>query len=108
MIEKEIEALRDIATPAVQAAIHAYSNWMVISSIGWIASGVAIVVAATKCLEWWRSHEFDDDGAFVASLVGIVLLFLIGGLLVVCNLPDLFSPQAAAIHQVLRDIRVRN
>ena len=96
MLEKEIELLNSIATPAVQATISAYTRWYQVSSAIWILFGLTVVFGAAG---FYRREDTQFEGK-----VGAIAAMLIGALFISANIPDLFHPDAMAIHRLLRDL----
>lgn len=85
-----------------QSAISSYTQWHFAKAISYILLGLVIIVS---CVRW---NHLDDDGEHkidgFAFYLKIFAIF-IGMLFIVANVPDLFSPQAIAIHQLIKDIK---
>jgi hypothetical protein len=95
---KLLQSLADAVGASLPMILGHYTTWHLVSALGWIAFGSFIVFTSTK---WIPDEDVWDPT--VAGIVRILLLF-VGGIFIFVNLPDIFSPQAAAIHQLLTDI----
>lgn len=82
------------------AIVSEYTVWFIVSAIGWILMGAAMAYLSFK----WKI-ESDDEDEYWKTIVRWVMIF-IGALFILCNVPDLFAPEAAAIHQLLRDVKI--
>lgn len=96
----DIEALNKLAEilgTTSETIIDAYTSWFVYSSIAWLLVGVTLVVAG---LRWTVPEDWEAPSVVLKALVVFV------GLLFICsNVPDLIEPKAAAIHQLIYDVR---
>lgn len=70
--------------------------------IGWLIFGAIVCWSATKI----KFSEHSDVAAWGQWLIRAVVVFF-GALMILVSVPDIASPQAAAIHQLLRDITPR-
>jgi hypothetical protein len=102
-MESEIAQITQILGAASSATIEQYTGWFVVSAIIWALVGLSLSVYGGVLL-WWAKKHPDDDTTAVALICGAVFVFL-GLVLVSINVPDLFYPKAAAIHQLLIDLR---
>jgi putative Ca2+/H+ antiporter (TMEM165/GDT1 family) len=105
LTEHETELMKSLAGAVGKSAEYItqqYATWMVASAIGWIIFGAVVCWSATKI----RFDEHSDIPDFFQWLAKALVVFL-GALMILVSVPDIASPQAAAIHQVLRDINPR-
>lgn len=79
-----------------------YTSWFFVSAVVWILFGLAAVCTGIKLK--FRDHLEEDQ--YKAMLCIKVLLVIVGGLIAISHVSDLVAPEAAAIHQLLRDLRV--
>lgn len=85
------------------AVISEYTVWFIVSAIGWIILGVAIIYSAYK---WKVENEGPCDDFYWGRVLARSFFMFIGALFIFCNVPDLFSPEAAAIHRLLQDVKI--
>ena len=87
----------DLLNNSSSQAVTHYTEWFITSSITSITFGVVMIAIGIICLikRWF------DDGSKILVAVGILL----GLLLIARQIPDLVAPEAAAIHQLIKDIR---
>ena len=95
-----IKNIADAVGKSAGFVMDQYASWMIANAIGWICFGVLICWAATKI-------TFDEDSDVPApwqwAIKGCVVFF---GMLFILNcIPDVASPKAAAIHQMLKDVK---
>jgi hypothetical protein len=101
--EKDSELIRELASvvgKSSEQVVSSYSEWFVYSSLGWVAVGVAICVLAVV-LEFGADSDLEE----ISKLLIRAAIAFFGCIFIFVNLPDLLSPQAAAIHQIITDIR---
>jgi hypothetical protein len=93
-----INRVAEILGQSGQYAVQEYAVWHIVYAIGLIAIGLFLIYKGNKFVapKGW-------DEQITPIIKGIMIFF--GALFVVANLPDLFSPQAMAIHQLLNDIK---
>ena len=93
----EINEVMQTLNTVGATAVSEYTKWFFISSIAWlVGSGVAF--------RYWYKCKFElVDEELRPLLKGS--LMLLAGIIFLTFVPDLFAPQAAAIHQLLGDIR---
>ena len=104
LTENETELMNNLASAVGKSAEYVtqqYSTWMVWSAIGWVVFGAIVCWSATKI----RFKEHTEVPEWGQWLIKAAVVFC-GALMILCSVPDIASPQAAAIHQLLRDIRV--
>lgn len=105
-MSKEIEIinrLADIAGESSGEIIQHYHRWFIASSLIWTLVGIVIFYLSYrwKMPEKWEDDAMDRSAFWIFKGVAIAIALLMIG----HNLPDLFAPQAAAIHQLISDIR---
>lgn len=103
LTEHETELMKNLAGAVGKSAEYItqqYSSWMVVSAIGWIIFGVVVCWSATKI----KFSEHSDVAEWGQWLMRAMVVFC-GALMILSSVPDVVSPQAAAIHQLLRDIK---
>ena len=105
MLEKEIQLLKEISTPAVQEAIASYSSWFFAASLGWIICGIILIYGGYRFIKPWQKAEDKTDPGPAFGMVGIGIAIFVGAMMIFSNVPDLLNTKAMAIHQLLKDIR---
>jgi len=91
---KLIEALSSSAS----VALTEYTHYFVWVSLVYL---VAAVLLATLALKFKKPEFMDDEGAFALRIVLCIVAFV----LFMFNAGDLVSPKAAAIHQIIKDVK---
>lgn len=88
--------------------IKEYTYWIVVKSLSYIALGIAAICVAIKFNILVKQEEREEwetpDEWEVTTLIVRGILLLIASFLIVPNIPDLFTPEAIAIHRLLRDV----
>lgn len=84
---------------STQKAIDWYSSWFVINSVVMILVGIIVILAAYR----FRFKFEDVDEANYAVIIRLGIGFL-GLMFVAANIADLLNPEAAALHQLIRDL----
>ena len=105
LTEHETELIKNLAGAVGKSAeyiTHQYASWMVASAIGWIIFGAIVCWSATKI----RFSEHTYVAEWGQWLIKACVV-LVGAMMILASVPDIASPQAAAIHQLLRDITPR-
>ena len=105
MTEHEVELMKNLAGAVGKSAEYItqqYASWMIVSAIGWVIFGAIVCWSATKI----RFDEDSDISKWGQWLMRAVVVFF-GAWMILACVPDIASPQAAAIHQVLKDINPR-
>ena len=105
LTEHETELMRSLAGAVGKSAEYItqqYAHWMIASAIGWVIFGVIVCWGATKI----RFSEHSEISEWGQWLMRAVVIFF-GAWMILASVPDIASPQAAAIHQVLKDINPR-
>lgn len=88
---------------AGSAIVAQYTVWFIVSSICYSVLGAVIAITAFK----WKPVEQEGYGdSYIWRVIARYVLMFIGGLFIAANLPDLFAPEAMAMHQLLRDIKI--
>jgi len=100
-MEKEMQLLNSIMTPAIQGAIAEYTKWHVISAAGWLIFGALCIAGAWQV---WKRREQFEESAPAAVCIAIILI-VVGVATLPVNLPNLISPRAYAMHQLIKDVR---
>ena len=103
-IYKSVELLANQLGVAVTEIVPFYSQWLFWSAFGWLLMGVFIVAGCICGIVYSvKNREKLEEFAYflivVCSIIG-----LIGAIILVAQIGDLASPQAAAYHQILRDL----
>jgi len=93
-----INRIAEILGTSGQYAVQEYATWYIAQAIGLIAFGVYLI---------YKGYKFVTPEGWGEQLTPIVkgVLIFVGALFVIHQLPDLFSPEAIAIHQLLRDVK---
>ena len=108
MKPEELQLIKDVlaqAGAAGSATMEAYVRWHFAAAITWFLCGIVLLVAAAVLTRTTlRIMRETHDDTFL-GWVGVVLCALLGLLMFATNLPDIIAPDAAAIHQLLRDVR---
>ena len=92
-----ISKITEVLNATGSHAVSEYTSWYIASSFVWLMVGVVISVLATR----WKAEE---DWDFPPVVIKWFCVF-VGLLFIGCNFPDLLSPKAMAIHQLIKDIR---
>lgn len=94
----ELDVINALAASGSQA-VTAYTNYYFVNAIVWMAFAVGLLFLILKT---WPQPRFDlDEPETIIKWLGII----IAAMIFVSNIPDLFSPQAYGIHQLIKDIR---
>lgn len=109
MKPEELQLIKDVISQvgtAGTATLEAYTQWHLAAALTWLVTGVALL--ALSIFMAWRTvkdiRSENDD--MIGAWIGISLIALLLGLLMVgTNIADVIAPEAAAIHQLLRDVR---
>jgi hypothetical protein len=99
LINKTLEVLGESGKYAVEA----YSNYFFIQAIGYISLGLFIMFMAAFKLK----GVFEGTDIEGIEIIFKPAFFTIGCMLVICNVPDLFYPEAYAIRTLLKDLLSR-
>lgn len=92
-----INQVAAILGSASDATITEYVKWHISSAITWIL----ISCVGGYVLNMWKtSGQWEGWAVVVKTSLGCILVVIIGA-----HVPDLFSPKAIAIHQLLSDLR---
>ncbi len=91
-----INKLEQVVGSSSEYVLSEYTHYFVVSSLVWLLFGLAMIVTIikTELPGHWEIHPLVVKG----------FIMFVGGLIVAANLSDLLSPNAAAIHQLLKDI----
>lgn len=90
----------EVVTQTGGSAIQAYTEWHLASAIICVFCG-AIMIAVSLCIS---TAVEDLERRLVLEIVK-VLLIVLGSLFILANAADIFAPKAAAIHQLIKDVR---
>lgn len=92
-----INKLEQVVGSSSEYVLSEYTHYFVVSSFVWLLFGLSMIVVIVKAKlpDHWDVHPLVVKG----------FIMFIGGIFVAANLSDLLSPNAAAIHQLLKDIR---
>lgn len=87
----------DLLTNSSSQAVTHYTEWFIASSIAFITFGVVMIAISIICLiKGWFGGS---------SKTWAAVCILLGVLLIARQIADLVAPEAAAIHQLIKDIR---
>ena len=75
-----------------------YTRWHMVAAIFWVFVGGMLCTFAINFPKL-------EDWELVPTHVVRFILFALGMIFIGANAPDLFSPEAVAIHQLILDIR---
>lgn len=95
-----IEQLGQIVQKNTAQIVEYYTTWHLLSALGWAFIGGFLMIAALKAP---TPEGFEKPFPIIVRSVA----FLLGMLMVTTNMPDIFAPEAYAIHQLIIDIRGR-
>lgn len=95
-----IENLADAVGKSAEFVTAEYAGWMVWSAVFWVALGLFICWGAMRL-------KFDDDSEVPewGQMVIRGILIFIGGMFIATSAPDIAEPKAAAIHQLISDVK---
>ena len=99
----ETTLINNIAAAVGKSAefvIAQYTTWVLANAIGWMCFGILICWSATRV-------TFDDDTDWTkpAQFLAKGVVVFIGAMFILACVPDIANPTAAAIHQLLQDVR---
>ena len=100
--EKTISQMLNILQSSGSEALSHYAVWFIAQAL------VLIILGILMCYFSYKWNHLKDDGSEKIEDFGMFLkgiMFAIGVLFVISNIPDLASPKAAAIHQLIKDIK---
>ncbi len=114
MTENEVmlaEKVLGVLNNSSMKVVESYSSWFIYSSLTWIILSVICIYISLKNLKAYRisydmlkktqQNNSDQCIFYWASWVALVFsVFVLS-----CNIPDLLASDAAAIHQILKDIK---
>lgn len=94
-----IEKLAGILGSHGEAILSEYKLWFITSSLLWVLGGVGLAVSVFR-------SKYRETTALTTLEVSFIraLLLLLSFLMLVNNVPDLVAPEAASIHQLIRDL----
>lgn len=92
-----IEQLGKIISQNTSQIVTYYTKWHLLSALGWAFLGAFFMIASIKA----PTPEAFEEPFPVICRTGF---FVIGIIMVVSNMPNIFSPEAYAIHQLINDI----
>ena len=97
-----IEQLAKVVQQNTHQIVTYYTKWHVLNAFGWMFVGAFLCIASYKAPkpEGWDGSE---SKVFVPIIRGVA--FVAGLFFVANNLPNVFAPEAYAIHQLIIDIR---
>lgn len=96
-----VELLTNLGTESVQSAISNYTHWCFIGACIWCFVGTVVLVGGIwLVVKMLKSDDREPGEIFFCSLFIVMALIVLGS-----NLPDIFQPKAAAIHQFIKDAR---
>lgn len=95
-----VNKLADVLSGSASNAIAAYTHHFIYASLVWIVFGLIVVIAGASKL---INRVIDDDEKSSRGVAKAIIVF-IGLLIIACNVSDLISPEAMAIHQLIKDI----
>jgi len=103
--DEVIEKLAEVLGESGSTAVVHYSDWFVVNSLTWIMIGIILIVLSFLIKIPMTGDEYYDLDRRTGQAAARVLCWVIGSLMVGCNIPDLFAPEAASVHQLIQDIR---
>ena len=104
-ISKIIETLAINLGIAANEIVPHYIVYYMVQSAAYILFGIVLVFVGLYLLRVHKTYEDKDDPGPIISMVGAVILFIIGSLFIVCNVGDMVKPQATAYHQIIKDMQ---
>lgn len=93
------EIVESLSGPASNL-VSQYAEWHFAAGLAWVLFGAIIILIALK---FKLKESFCMDEEPVLIIRGLFCFF--GALFVVVNIPDLISPEAVGVHQLIKDIR---
>ena len=103
LTENETTLINNLASAVGKSAefvTEQYASWLFAGAIGWLCFGLIICASAMRI-------KFDEDTEFATWAQWLMksAVVFIGALFVFLAIPDIASPKAAAIHQIIKDVR---
>jgi len=101
--ENEITLVNNIALAVGKSAefvTEQYTSWFFVSAVGWVIFGIFSLWSVTK-IKFSCKSEVSEWAQWLIKSV----LVLISATFILANLPDAINPKAAAIHQIIKDVR---
>ena len=98
MNEELANRLIAVLSDTSSAVITEYTHYFIYTSLFHVFVGIVFSVIAWR---FKKPESWDDDNA--ALLKGV--LFLVSFVIIMVNAGDIISPQAMAIHQLIKDIK---
>ena len=95
-----IEKLAKLVNQNTHQIVSYYTKWHLLAAYAWIFFGGFLMAASYKMP---TPEGFEPP--FPAFARGMA--FIVGFVMVVANFPDVFAPEAYAIHQLIIDVRGR-
>jgi len=77
-----------------------YTGWKVVNATGWVIFG-ALLSASTALLKFDKYSDVAPWGQWLIR----ILITCVGAVFVFYNIANITNPKAAAIHQIISDIR---
>jgi glucose uptake protein GlcU len=91
------------------ATVKTYMRYQIVSAEMWLAFSALCLIAVIVCSvgAFYYLKKDESGRAFSFAFTG-TLLVIVAGAMIAANLPTMLAPRAAAIHQLLTDIRGGN
>jgi len=103
---ENINRVTDILTNVSTDVLSSYTAWHLTSAVGFLILGLVLIATGAGVAFWAHKHKFADyEDYTILGLLGGGSIILVGVLMVVANISTVISPDAYAIHQLIRDIR---
>ena len=100
---ENIDSIVAVLGSGTEQAIAAYTHYYIWTSVAWgtfwLAGLSAVIFVAIRLRSW-----MPDDDALPGVYVGLAALGAVSGVAVMANVADIIAPEAAAIHQLLKDV----
>jgi hypothetical protein len=110
---ENVKELIRLAAEHGYKSINEYTSWCFVSSLAGVTIGVVLLMVVGWIL--WRAFRIDkdddfgyegwDDGVQMLAIIAVIVCG-VSGLAVIGNcIAGVFEPKAAAIHQLLMDLK---
>ena len=98
-----IDKLAGVLSTTSGQIVSEYSVWFIADSIAWILAAILCIPASFRLVKLVGDQVESDTKVLISSVLGVVcLMFILAGL---HSVSDLIAPEAAAIHQLIIDIK---
>lgn len=96
--DEALVKLAEVVGQSTGETISQYSAWHLSSALCWILFGI-LLAASSRLIP-----DFGEDAVF-SRWIAVGLVWFVAALFIFANIPDVISPKAVAINQLIKDIR---